>query len=216
MVKFSAFLALSILISIQSSYSKEIFLIQVPNTSKFSCNTCHTNGGGTPRNPFGLDVKKNLSNNKINWTALSKLDSDGDGYTNGVELQDPNGTYITGGANPGNIDLVTRPGDKNNLPTSVIENGENINSGMIVLNSIFPNPANSSTKVSFSLKNTTDVEINLYNYDGSFAMQLFKGIGSKGENDFSISNKINNFSAGIYLIAIKSNSAILIDKIVVE
>ena len=25
---------------------------QIPNGSKFSCNTCHTSGGGTPRNDF--------------------------------------------------------------------------------------------------------------------------------------------------------------------
>ena len=45
------------------------------------CNTCHTSGGGTPRNPFGLDVQQLVTPNgrEIFWgPALAALDSDGD------------------------------------------------------------------------------------------------------------------------------------------
>ena len=73
------------------------------------CNTCHTNGGGTARNPFGLDVEALVTpnGNQQFWgPALAALDSDGDGVSNGVELADPDGD---GDADP-NIP-VTSPGD---------------------------------------------------------------------------------------------------------
>ena len=86
---------------------------QVPNANKFGCNTCHTSGGGTPRNPFGLEVQTNfLVNGNVNWgPALAALDSDNDGFTNGQELGDPNGT---GTPNPSAT--ATHPGDPDSKP----------------------------------------------------------------------------------------------------
>ena len=45
---------------------------QVPNGSKFSCNTCHTSGGGSPRNPFGLEIQ---NNHQLSENAISLLDN---------------------------------------------------------------------------------------------------------------------------------------------
>lgn len=65
-----------------------------------SCNTCHTNGGGSPRNAFGQDVENNLTaplaSAPVNWSAVCTLDSDSDGFTNGVELGDPDCTWTIG------------------------------------------------------------------------------------------------------------------------
>ena len=58
------------------------------------CNTCHTSGGGTARNPFGLAVEALVTpgGREAFWTpALAALDSDGDGVSNGQELGDPDG-----------------------------------------------------------------------------------------------------------------------------
>ena len=55
---------------------------QMPHGSKFSCNTCHTNGSGSPRNAFGLAVESRVSpgGNENFWNhELAALDSDGDG-----------------------------------------------------------------------------------------------------------------------------------------
>lgn len=67
---------------------------QLPNGNQNSCGTCHNNaGGGGARNAFGQSVS-----GPPNWSNLFKLDSDGDGYTNGVELGDPAGTWTSGAA----------------------------------------------------------------------------------------------------------------------
>lgn len=67
-------------------------LPQAPN----GCNTCHTNGSGTPRNSFGQDVESTLNGTAVDWPAICMLDSDNDGATNGQELDDPNCTWRIG------------------------------------------------------------------------------------------------------------------------
>ncbi|KAL3939664.1 MAG: hypothetical protein SGARI_001289 [Bacillariaceae sp.] len=73
----------------------------------------HTNaGGGGENNPFGLD----FAQQGHVWTqALCKMDSDGDGRTNGVELGDPECTWIAGddGGDDNDTDLgpaLSHPG----------------------------------------------------------------------------------------------------------
>lgn len=102
---------------------------QVPNAPR-SCNTCHTNGGGTPRNAFGLDVEENLenfdpevpaadNNDDVQWDLIFDLDSDGDGFTNGEELGDPDGLFpLTDAPLPRDAPgfVATAPGDPDDSP----------------------------------------------------------------------------------------------------
>ncbi len=91
------------------------YAANIPNPN-FSCNTCHGTGGpgsGTTNNPFKLDF---ASTNHV-WNAtLAGKDDDGDGFTNGEELQDPAGTFTAGGMNPGNSALVSNPSDIASFP----------------------------------------------------------------------------------------------------
>jgi len=81
---------------------------KIPNGEVYSCDTCHTAGGGSPRNPFGLDFH---ANGGVWNHALAVEDSDGGGMTNGEELLDPDGDWSQGDADPGDPDDVTNPGD---------------------------------------------------------------------------------------------------------
>lgn len=93
----------------------------LPNGSRFNCANCHINpNGGGPRNPFGLDVEAIVGGPSAIpfWSSiLAALDSDGDGFTNGQELGDPDGdgTPIPGATvtNPGNA--TSKP---NRAPTA--------------------------------------------------------------------------------------------------
>jgi hypothetical protein len=86
---------------------------KIPNGSVFSCSNCHLSGYSL--NGFGTDFK----NNGKTWNAtLANKESDNDGYKNGVELQDPNGTWKEGDPPPGNSQQVTNPGVASSHPPS--------------------------------------------------------------------------------------------------
>lgn len=90
----------------------------IPNGDKFSCGNCHIFPGG-PRNPFGQAVEQLVtpgSTVEFWGTALAALDSDGDGVSNGLELQDPDGVWRPGDPAPGILALVTNPGDAASVP----------------------------------------------------------------------------------------------------
>ena len=115
-------LIFSFLAAITFMIGRSFRVSKVPHGTKFSCNTCHTSGGGTPLNPFGKDVETRVQPNggESFWNSeLADLDSDGDGFTNGEELQDPDGLWAEGSAMPGDAALVTNPGNPDDFPTSV-------------------------------------------------------------------------------------------------
>ena len=90
----------------------------IPNGPVNRCGTCHVNpnGGGT-RNPFGQMVEASFlegdeyDNDIVLWgPELANMDADGDGFTNGEELGDPQGIWVRGDDHPGDPEAVTLPG----------------------------------------------------------------------------------------------------------
>ena len=187
---------------------------KVPYGNNYSCNTCHTNGGGTPRNPFGLDVQARVTpNGQENFWGpeLAALDSDGDGFSNGVELQDPNGTWVPGTATPGDPLLVTHPGDANDFPaiTSVDKFAELPNK--FELKSNYPNPFNPTTNIIFSIPNNSNVRLDIFNSLGQLVRTLVDQNYASGNyttiwnarDDFG--NKVNS---GVYIYRLVSGNKI--------
>jgi hypothetical protein len=92
---------------------------QIPNAPA-GCGTCHVSvGGGGARNAFGQDVEATLVGTPIfsadvDWSAIYNTDSDGDGFTNGEELGDPNGNWSIGSASPSGP--TYEPGNASDLP----------------------------------------------------------------------------------------------------
>lgn len=86
---------------------------QIPNGGAFSCDSCHgkTSLGVSDLTPFGADVHRNLSGGVVQWQNIWHLDSDGDGYSNGLELNDPSGTWRRGQADP--VGPISNPGTPN-------------------------------------------------------------------------------------------------------
>jgi Secretion system C-terminal sorting domain len=99
---------------------------QIPNGTKLSCNTCHINGGGSPRNDFGKLLEKSFlveEGNQFNvvWgPLLASLDADNDGVTNGQELQDPYGVWSVGEVAPGILEMVTSAGLSDSKPLTTL------------------------------------------------------------------------------------------------
>ncbi len=100
---------LLLLLSLQVASARSEWMGDVPNSAEQSCNTCHTRGGGTPRNPFGEDYESTSG-----WAKLCQKDSDGDGATNGVELGDPDCAWRPGDADPEGY--LSKPGDPDDFP----------------------------------------------------------------------------------------------------
>ena len=89
--------------------------VQVPN-NVWNCGLCHvSSGGGGARTNFGEDVKEyGTEAGNVNWASMCELDSDGDSFTNGQELGDPECTWLFGDTNP--AAMVTNPVDPESYP----------------------------------------------------------------------------------------------------
>ena len=104
----------------EEAYARGKRVSQIPNGAVFSCNSCHTAGGGSPRNAFGLEIETNFltaagAAGDVLWgPELAALDSDGDGASNGAELGDPDGTWVAGDTNPEGEAFA--PGDPESTP----------------------------------------------------------------------------------------------------
>lgn len=115
-IRFIPFLAgLAILASTSPTFARSFRPGMIPNGNVKGCANCHVNpsGGGT-RTPFGNDVfaiVKGSSATPFWGPDLAKKDSDGDGFTNGQELGDPEGT-----GTPFSGAQVTNPGQASNKP----------------------------------------------------------------------------------------------------
>jgi len=116
-------LSVSTTFALENAEARSFRSLELPNGERFDCATCHVNMTGGARNAFGQDVQNlglsgvgALNTQATVWSVLCPLDSDGDGYTNGVELGDPNCTWeaegdpVLAGFNP------TRPGDPTSTP----------------------------------------------------------------------------------------------------
>lgn len=98
-------------------------LTQLPNGGN-NCNVCHATSEGGALNPFGIHVslqalldEGNLTSERsVVWlnVCADMLDSDGDGYPNGVELGDPQCTWVIGDPNP--EFTASNPGNQMSTP----------------------------------------------------------------------------------------------------
>jgi hypothetical protein len=111
------------------------------------CLACHVgfpSPGNGPRNAFGQEVETRVTpgGQEVFWgPELAALDSDGDGFTNGEELGDPDGIWEQGTASVGHPALVSRPGSAASIPPAP--------KSVAILN-ITLDPAEEGLEVSFS------------------------------------------------------------------
>lgn len=111
-----------LLVGISALSARPFRVGQIPNGPINTCSNCHVdpNGGGI-RNSFGKTVEAKFLDNSGNvlWgPQLASLDSDGDGLTNGQELQDPLGVWLPEQQPPLIVGKVSRPGvasDRNTI-----------------------------------------------------------------------------------------------------
>lgn len=93
---------------------REDYMEKLPVYKQFKCALCHQSSepiSGMDLNDFGKDFK----NNSFVWNGtLAALDSDGDNFSNGIELGDEDGDGI-----PEVSIERSNPGDPYNHPSSI-------------------------------------------------------------------------------------------------
>jgi len=182
---------------------------EIPNGFTNTCANCHINpAGGGPRNVFGQEVEANFlsvpgENGHVMWGPdLAALDSDGDGKTNGEELQDPNGLWKIGDPPPGDPNLVTLPG----VP-DVTGIDDNLTPNKFALLQNYPNPFNPSTTIEYIIPQNSFVSLKIYNITGREIKTLVNSQQSAGANVAVWNGKDkrgNSAASGMYLYRISA------------
>ena len=80
-----------------------------------------------------------------------------------------------------------------------------------ILNSVYPNPFNPSTTVSYSIENNINVNISIYNMSGQKVSELVNANQAKG--DYSITWDANNQPSGLYFVRLSAGNQISSQKI---
>ncbi len=180
---------------------------QIPNGSKYVCQSCHVSPGGGSRNPFGKDVGETLQNGRVRWDLIFNLDSDGDGRTNGEELLDPDGTWAQGQVNPGNSEDVTHPGVSDQTSVEDITNNIGTN--------LYPLPANDNLTLEFFSENVGFGTLSVVNLNGN---KLFtKSEYTKyGKNDIDLNIQDISLNQGVYFLIFRNEFSIIKKKFIVQ
>ena len=173
---------------------------QIPNGNKFQCASCHISaGGGGARTLFGETVNDNLSNGNVRWDLIFNIDSDGDGFANGEELQDPDGQWSIGQANPGDPSLVTQPWNPNSKPTT-----SSVEDDFVSRNSnVYPVPSLGVLNVNYLSNYFEKSKLELFDLDGNIVYSDL--IESElGENKLKLDFSRSSMNSGNYFLVIRN------------
>ncbi len=80
--------------------------------------------------------------------------------------------------------------------------------------SVFPNPAQTTTTIAFSLKESGPATINLVNSSGQIVGTLYNDIAKKGLNQISFF--VDHLSSGWYLLQVSTPSELITKKLIIE
>ncbi len=124
----SALFAFAVLSVATSAWARPFRVGDLPNGSQNGCLNCHGDMKGGTRTEFGSDAQDYLGGaggvqqQHVDWAPLCPLDSDGDGWTNGRELGDPDCKWKVGDPDP--AATVFNPGNEYSHPFPVCGNGK--------------------------------------------------------------------------------------------
>ena len=206
------FLLFSVFLISQSLDAKSFRVFQIPNGSVNSCLNCHKSMlGGLPLSKFGEQVLNfGLNGENVDWKAIYNLDADEDGFTNGQELLDPDGTWTPGMADPGNPADVKKPYDANSKPLSVWSN-------YIQNPNISPNPSSSNFHISFQVIKPTYIMARIVDIKGNFISNLVNNYYAYGNCNITW-NGITNIGVpapkGVYFLQIVVGNTLKTEKLI--
>ena len=82
----------------------------------------------------------------------------------------------------------------------------------IALHQNYPNPFNPSTKISFSLPETSKAKLSVFNHKGELVRSVFEGVFYKGNHDYEFNG--SDLSSGIYFYKLETNESSYMKKMI--
>ncbi len=129
------------------------------------------------------------------------------------------GTFTaTGGAQ----NVTLQPGEfhvylnRNLINAVVTPVTNNTTPGNQLLAMVYPNPAQSNTVLDIDVPQTGKVQVDMLNSLGQKVMTIFSGNLNRGKHRLPLSDKINNLSAGTYLLNVQSGNKATPVKLVIQ
>jgi hypothetical protein len=198
-----------------SSFAFPVRVTEIPNGSKFGCQNCHMSpSGGDALNPFGEQVASGgITSGRVDWSKLWDKDADGDGFTNGQELGDPNGDWSIGDPNPGDIALVTRPWDSDDFPASV--NADEYFASVTG----YPNPFYNTIQINTESKKPGLITVEVVDLTGNLIKTIVNSLETPGEKVYYWDGTTENGSfapKGMYFVRIIQEDAFKTLQVVFE
>ena len=86
------------------------------------------------------------------------------------------------------------------------------NAGSIASSQVFPNPTTGNTTLAFTLTNTQEVSITVFDMAGKEMTNMALGAKTSGEHTVDINS--NNFQSGVYFVNIVSNDGVVTKKLI--
>ncbi len=102
--------------------------------------------------------------------------------------------------------------DENGKPVSVGKDNETIPTGYKLYQN-YPNPFNPSTKIKYSIPETTFTSLTLYDIRGSRITELVSEEKHPGEYEVELNANRYNLASGVYIYQLRTSSAVLTNKL---
>ncbi|MFQ5770505.1 MAG: FlgD immunoglobulin-like domain containing protein [bacterium] len=168
------------LLAIAVNCDGEIYGIDVANDNLLSINP--SSGAGTIIGPlsfdaglFAQDADFDFATGILYWTTFNGTS----GELRTVDVQSGNSTLIT----TWGADLIAFAIDQECSPTGVQEGATEVPLKYTLFQN-YPNPFNPSTTISFEIKESSDVTLEIYNIKGQLVRTLVKGKLIAGNHSF--------------------------------
>ncbi len=124
----------------------------------------------------------------------------------GLEGISPNGNSATIGTIL--LPIINAMGYELDVPEAPI--AENSVPSDFRLSSPYPNPFNNTTKISYSLPRTSEIELTVYNLAGRKVMELYRGERAAGSYEAGLN--LDGYASGMYLVHLSTPNTSLISK----
>ncbi len=188
------------------------FEVLIPWGTTLSCTACHWD------DQFRFDLQGNF----YIWNmTLANMDSDGDGYSNGAELQDPRGLWHPLDPDPGNPDSISNPDDHLNIPGQGLGIEDEVPVSYppkaYALAQNYPNPVSNGTDIAYAIPKNERVDLTIYTVSGRAVRQLVSAEQREGRYTVHWDGKDasgRRVADGIYLVRIRAGHFTATNKLV--